>query len=54
MEWIKRLEDKLSEEQISEAKEQADNWAPLYHERRLMNDPQLSKEQNAPELRLLN
>lgn len=54
MEWIKRLEDKLSEDQISEAKEQADNWAPLYHERRLMNDPQLSKEQNAPELRLLN
>ena len=54
MSAIKQLEDKLSEEQISQAKEQADNWAPLYQERRLMTDPQAFSEQGAPDLRLLN
>lgn len=54
MERIKVLEDRLSEEQISEAKEQADQWAPLYQERRLMGDPRATREQEAPELRLLN
>jgi len=54
MKKIKKLEDKLSEEQISEAKDHADNWAPLYQERRLMNDSEKSAEHQAPELRVLN
>ena len=51
---IKKLEDKLSEEQISDAKDQADNWVPLYQERRLMGDPDETKGEGKPDLRLLN
>jgi hypothetical protein len=54
LEALKNLEDKLSEEQISEAKAQAENWNPLYQERRLMNEPDDKEEQKATELRLLN